>query len=571
MKILLLNENPMVSRLINLSAKKMSYELTEVAEYSEELGTYDTIIVDNDIEVDLVALKEKCNQLIFLSPRDKPCEVDAEILHKPFLPTDFLNLLSGESVKFDGSIPVEPLIEDNAYENMNFNLDDLNLEDLPDDNADDLSLESLSLDENEQAAKALEEDLSLEEDLDSETLENAQTSENLEAEQNLQSQEEVKTEAETEILQNETPAEVEISAQTKDFTEELKAEAEISVDSTKELEAEELTLDEELSEAKENLEAKEPLEELEAEIPAETKDSTKEFETEIEIPAEISQNEIPAEAKTPVETEIEAKAEIPAKTKQEQTPAKAQEELSQVENAELPQVEEKEIDFDDLPKDAEFLGQEKETPKEEDFVPLVEEELPKPKEEENPELSTQDQIKEELAALDEIDALQEKEPEIPQEDILEEVADVETEITPEDLEIPDDQEDGSKVLEEFKDEPILSLNEEKLGIDEEVVVPDLNELSDFDALKESEIQRALGEEVSEEEPQTPLETQDLEEQNLQSQENLAEENEAEKSEEIVNELSHSIAQSIKDDTLKAALKGMNMNINIKISFDEDKN
>ncbi|ELL3203148.1 hypothetical protein QHF54_001750, partial [Campylobacter jejuni] len=45
------------------------------------------------------------------------------------------------------------------------------------------------------------------------------------------------------------------------------------------------------------------------------------------------------------------------------------------------------------------------------------------------------------------------------------------------------------------------------------------------------------------------------------------------SEEIVNELSQSIAgaitSSIKDDTLKAALKGMNMNININISFKED--
>ncbi|MBJ6739492.1 highly acidic protein, partial [Campylobacter jejuni] len=196
----------------------------------------------------------------------------------------------------------------------------------------------------------------------------------------------------------------------------------------------------------------------------------------------------------------------------------------------LPEVEEqeKEMDFDDLPEDAEFLGQAKYNEESEEnleeFAPVVEEDVQDEIDDFTSNLSTQDQIKEELAQLDELD-------------------------------YGIDSDNSSKVLEDFKDEPIL--DDKELGTnEEEVVVPNLN-ISDFDALKESDIQEALGEEILEknEEPIVSDATKD------------------DNSEEIVNELSQSIAgaitSSIKDDTLKAALKGMNMNININISFKED--
>ncbi|EOH5314490.1 highly acidic protein, partial [Campylobacter jejuni] len=196
----------------------------------------------------------------------------------------------------------------------------------------------------------------------------------------------------------------------------------------------------------------------------------------------------------------------------------------------LPVVEEqeKEMDFDDIPEDAEFLGQAKDNEESEEnleeFSPVVEEDVQDEMDDFISNLSTQDQIKEELAQLDELD-------------------------------YGIDSDNSSKVLEDFKDEPIL--DDTELGTnEEEVVVPNLN-ISDFDALKESDIQEALGEEIIEknEEPMVSNATKD------------------DNSEEIVNELSQSIAgaitSSIKDDTLKAALKGMNMNININISFKED--
>ncbi|EAH9285335.1 hypothetical protein EXP21_07495, partial [Campylobacter upsaliensis] len=199
----------------------------------------------------------------------------------------------------------------------------------------------------------------------------------------------------------------------------------------------------------------------------------------------------------------------------------------------LPVVEEQEseVSFDDLPEDAEFLGQEKEQSVEaEETLPVVEEN--EQEETQNEPLSTEEQIKEELAQLDELDM-----------DI--------------------NQEDGVKVLEEFKDEPVL--DDEVLGVsDEELVVPNV-ELDEFANLKERDIKQALGEEVNLEEEQTTKETEiqnDFEKQGLKiSQDELMGE--------LSQGISKAISASIKDDTLKAALKGMNMNINIKISFDEE--
>ncbi|EFO9213733.1 hypothetical protein IO384_001513, partial [Campylobacter lari] len=87
---------------------------------------------------------------------------------------------------------------------------------------------------------------------------------------------------------------------------------------------------------------------------------------------------------------------------------------------------------------------------------------------------------------------------------------------------------------------------------------------EFANLNENDIMLALGEELA------PAIVEKKEENRLSTQEKI----ENLQEDEMVNELSKSIAQtitsSITDDTLKAALKGMKMNININISFDEDK-
>ncbi|HEC1876882.1 TPA: hypothetical protein R1794_000031 [Campylobacter jejuni] len=433
MKILLLNENPVVSRLVSLSAKKMSYDFEELNAYSENLGNYDVIVVDSDTPVPLKILKEKCDRLIFLAPRNQNIDIDAQILQKPFLPTDFLNLLNNKDVNKHTSIDLPMLSNDeNSYADISLDLDNLNLDDLPDENPLDINsegMEDLSFDDD--ANKVLEV-----QNLEDENLEQETTKE--------QTQEDTQTDLDLTLEDGESEKE--------DLSQEHTA-----------------------------LDTEPSLDELDDKNDGDLEDNK-------ELQANISDFD------------------------------------------DLPVVEEqeKEMDFDDLPEDAEFLGQAKDNEESEEnleeFAPVVEEDVQDEMDDFISNLSTQDQIKEELAQLDELD-------------------------------YGIDSDNSSKVLEDFKDEPIL--DDKDLGTnEEEVVVSNLN-ISDFDALKESDIQEALGEEILEknEEPIVSDATKD------------------DNSEEIVNELSQSIAgaitSSIKDDTLKAALKGMNMNININISFKED--
>ncbi|EAH5635853.1 hypothetical protein J6886_000266 [Campylobacter jejuni] len=434
MKILLLNENPVVSRLVSLSAKKMSYDFEELNAYSENLGNYDVIVVDSDTPAPLKILKEKCDRLIFLAPRNQNVEdIDAQILQKPFLPTDFLNLLNNKDANKHTSIDLPMLSNDeNPYADISLDLDNLNLDDLPDENSLDINSEGM-------------EDLSFDDDAQDDN-----------ANKTL----------ETQNLEHET-----IKEQTQEDTQ-------IDLDLTLEDGESEK---EDLSQEHTALDTEPSLDELDDK-------NDEDLEDNKELQANISDFD------------------------------------------DLPEVEEqeKEMDFDDLPEDAEFLGQAKYNEESEEnleeFAPVVEEDVQDEIDDFASNLSTQDQIKEELAQLDELD-------------------------------YGIDSDNSSKVLEDFKDEPIL--DDKELGTnEEEVVVPNLN-ISDFDTLKESDIQEALGEEILEknEEPIVSDVTKD------------------DNSEEIVNELSQSIAgaitSSIKDDTLKAALKGMNMNININISFKED--
>lgn len=507
MKILLLNENPVVSRLISLSAKKMSYDFEEVNAYDENLGHYDAIIVDSDTPAPLKILKEKCDKLIFLAPRNQSVDVDALILHKPFLPTDFLNLLNQENLKIedDAILPIEEA--ENPYANISLDLDDLNLDDLPDEKTEDIqenelsteeNLESLALDDIKEDARAHEntdkelnlDDLSLDEEQEKNHTSEATVNH---LEEKNEDQESLEVLSQDDILDDKI-SEEDSKNQEQDFEDQNEIQDKI-----------------------------EDIQELEEQTDKLDKDLLK--DSEFDEGQEVNANDA---------LDIKEETKIEALEKEES--------LDKIQSQDLitddfPIVEEQEtkVDFDDIPEDAEFLGQTKEEDEAvEDFLPVVEdqENLDEHDEfEEMSNLSTQDQIKEELAQLDE-------------------------------LEYDIDSDDSIKVLEDFKEEPILDDKDLPIN-DEEIVVPKL-EINDFDSLKESDIQEALGEEIST--------LEDNKSEKLKTKEDqLA--NEA--GEEIVNELSQSIAgaitSSIKDDTLKAALKGMNMNINISISFNEDKN
>ncbi len=547
MKILLLNENPVVSRLVSLSAKKMSYDFEELNAYSENLGNYDVIVVDSDTPAPLKILKEKCDRLIFLAPRNQNVEdIDAQILQKPFLPTDFLNLLNNKDANKHTSIDLPMLSNDeNPYADISLDLDNLNLDDLPDKNSLDINsegMEDLSFDDDAQDDNAnktletqnLEHDNLEQETIKEQTQEDTQTDLDLtledgESEKEDLSQEHTALDTEPSLDELDDKNDEDLEIKEDDKNEEIEKQELLDDSKTNTLE-----MQEELSESQDD-NANKTLETQNLEhdnLEQETiKEQTQEdTQTDLDLTLEDgeSEKEDLSQEHTALDTEPSLD-ELDDKNDEDLEDNKElQANISDFDD--LPEVEEqeKEMDFDDLPEDAEFLGQAKYNEESEEnleeFAPVVEEDVQDEMDDFISNLSTQDQIKEELAQLDELD-------------------------------YGIDSDNSSKVLEDFKDEPIL--DDKELGTnEEEVVVPNLN-ISDFDTLKESDIQEALGEEILEknEEPIVSDVTKD------------------DNSEEIVNELSQSIAgaitSSIKDDTLKAALKGMNMNININISFKED--
>ncbi|HEF7963120.1 TPA: highly acidic protein [Campylobacter jejuni] len=543
MKILLLNENPVVSRLVSLSAKKMSYDFEELNAYSENLGNYDVIVVDSDTPAPLKILKEKCDRLIFLTPRNQNVEdIDAQILQKPFLPTDFLNLLNNKDVNKHTPIDLPMLSNDeNPYADISLDLDNLNLDDLPDENSLDINsegMEDLSFDDDAQddnANKTLETQNLEHENLEQETTKE-QTQEDIQTDLDL-TLEDGESEKE-DLSQKHTALDTEPSLDELDDKNDEDLEIKED-DKNKEIEKQEELSESQDDNANETLETQnledenledENLEDENLEQEATKEQIQEDTQTDLDLTLEDgeSEKEDLSQEHTALDTEPSLD-ELDDKNDEDLEDNKElQANISDFDDLPVVEEQEKEMDFDDLPEDAEFLGQAKDNEESEEvleeFAPVVEEDVQDEMDDFTSNLSTQDQIKEELAQLDELD-------------------------------YGIDSENSSKVLEDFKDEPIL--DDKELGTnEEEVVVPNLN-ISDFDALKESDIQEALGEEILEknEEPIASDATKD------------------DNSEEIVNELSQSIAgaitSSIKDDTLKAALKGMNMNININISFKED--
>ncbi|EDP4865648.1 highly acidic protein [Campylobacter jejuni] len=542
MKILLLNENPVVSRLVSLSAKKMSYDFEELNAYSENLGNYDVIVVDSDTPAPLKILKEKCDRLIFLAPRNQNVEdIDAQILQKPFLPTDFLNLLNNKDANKHTSIDLPMLSNDeNPYADISLDLDNLNLDDLPDENSLDINsegMEDLSFDDDAQddnVNKTLETQNLEQETIKEQTQEDIQTDLDLtledgENEKEDLSQEHTALDTEPSLDELDDKNDEDLEIKEDDKNEEIEKQELLDDSKTNTLE-----MQEELSESQDDNSNK-ALETQNLEhdnLEQETiKEQTQE-DTQIDLDLTLEDGESEKEDLSQEHTALDTEPSLDELDDKNDEDLEDNKELQAniSDFDDLPEVEEqeKEMDFDDLPEDAEFLGQAKYNEESEEnleeFAPVVEEDVQDEIDDFASNLSTQDQIKEELAQLDELD-------------------------------YGIDSDNSSKVLEDFKDEPIL--DDKELGTnEEEVVVPNLN-ISDFDTLKESDIQEALGEEILEknEEPIASDVTKD------------------DNSEEIVNELSQSIAgaitSSIKDDTLKAALKGMNMNININISFKED--
>ena len=93
-KVILLNKNPAISRLITLSMQKMRADFEEV-DALENAKLCEVLIVDNALGLDARQAKSLCKSLILLvSKSDTPLHAqDIYMLKKPFLPTDFLGMM----------------------------------------------------------------------------------------------------------------------------------------------------------------------------------------------------------------------------------------------------------------------------------------------------------------------------------------------------------------------------------------------------------------------------------------------------------------------------------------------
>ncbi|OHE04392.1 MAG: hypothetical protein A2525_08810 [Sulfurimonas sp. RIFOXYD12_FULL_36_11] len=157
MKILLLNNNPVVNKLVTLSAQKTSNTL-DVAESvgAVESKNYDILIVDDALysEDAMNELKDKIEygKSLYICSKDaKPVPEFTKILKKPFLPTDLVELfitLAKETNtinldKLDSSSNFEELDEslDEEIEELNESEEIAELDDLDD-------LEGLDLDDD---------------------------------------------------------------------------------------------------------------------------------------------------------------------------------------------------------------------------------------------------------------------------------------------------------------------------------------------------------------------------------------------------------------------------------------
>ena len=93
-KIVIINENPAVSRLATLALDKIGLEYAQIGNAGELDGPCDVLIVDSDSDAKDTNLKQFANKILYLFSKNAPTFEGADrILPKPFLPTEFIAIV----------------------------------------------------------------------------------------------------------------------------------------------------------------------------------------------------------------------------------------------------------------------------------------------------------------------------------------------------------------------------------------------------------------------------------------------------------------------------------------------
>jgi len=132
MKILLINHNPVVSRLTSLSAKKEKVELDEIKDISawEEKEEYDIVFVDsesysNPIADKLNALKIRTSVFFYAQGEEEHQELFSHTILKPFLPSEVSAILRETKIArhqevINGTPTIDQSHTENATPSVNF-------------------------------------------------------------------------------------------------------------------------------------------------------------------------------------------------------------------------------------------------------------------------------------------------------------------------------------------------------------------------------------------------------------------------------------------------------------------
>ena len=134
MKVILLNQNPAVSRLVRLSIEKIGYKLEEYSNIAQldEQNPADVFICDHELVDDSVDYTPFGKHIIFLVPRNFAKKLGKHTLEKPFLPTDFMDFVKRVATSGDDEAELQESsssdFSDTSAENFSSDIGDLDLD-----------------------------------------------------------------------------------------------------------------------------------------------------------------------------------------------------------------------------------------------------------------------------------------------------------------------------------------------------------------------------------------------------------------------------------------------------------
>ena len=162
--ILLINDNKIVSRLLQLSSKKSGFDMEESGIFSPQKESYNLIFIDSDKYnpelVDKIKTNLTYDKLVFIGTNQvkKPAEFEL-LLEKPFLPADFTSLIESNFITESEESKDDNNLEDSDDKEFEFNEElhsfDDELDSTPEklsqiiDDIDEEIVDDLDIDENE--------------------------------------------------------------------------------------------------------------------------------------------------------------------------------------------------------------------------------------------------------------------------------------------------------------------------------------------------------------------------------------------------------------------------------------